>query len=181
MPLKLFHTTGYSTLLQPGETRIPPHPARLVVFGSLWLGLACNMAVWRLLAGSGEGWRTTVGSAAVLAGGTAVFLSLLGWRRTLRLAMTLVLVAGALFAAGVWTQHLPVDALWQGAPRTWLPAWTSFLRWQVLGLMLVLAVLPIVWVWAAPMRRISAHAQLRVGTVGIFLGAALAGAGIFLL
>jgi lipid A ethanolaminephosphotransferase len=181
MALKLFHETGFSTLLQPGETRVTPHPARLVVAASLWVGLACNVAVWRLLAGSGEGWRATLGSVAVLAGGTAVFLGVFGWRRTLRMALSLVLIAGALFAAGAWSEHLPVSVLWQGPPRTWLPAWTSFLRWQVLALVLLLAVVPIVWLWNFPLRRLPGPSQLRCNIAGAMLAGLILGAGLYLL
>jgi lipid A ethanolaminephosphotransferase len=179
MALKLFHTTGYSTLLQPGETRVAPHPARLVLVASLWVALACNVALWRWLAGSGDG-RSTVAAAAVLGGGTCLFLSLFAGRRMLKIALTLVLLAGALIATGLWSQHLPVATLWQGPPRTWLPAWASFLRWQVLLLMLVLAVLPIVSMWNASARRLSARSQLLTSIAGIFAGLLLSGAGFFL-
>jgi len=54
MALRLFRTTGYSTLLMPGESRLATHPARLVAAASLWLALACNVALWRLLSGDGD-------------------------------------------------------------------------------------------------------------------------------
>ncbi|HEX2544681.1 MAG TPA: hypothetical protein VHL79_07380 [Ramlibacter sp.] len=174
MALKLFRTTGYSTLLMPGEARLAPHPARLVLWGALWLALACNVALWRLE------WRGTLAWAAIVGGGAGVFLSVLGWRRTIRMALTLACIAGALMACGLWSQQLPVQALWQGPPRTWLPAWTSFLRWQVPTLFLVLAVVPIVLVWNAPFRRLSGPAQLRANILGALAGAAVVGAGIFL-
>ena len=160
MALRLFRTTGYSTLLLPGETRQATHPARLVLWASLWLAIACNVAVWRFLGGTAD-WRTALGSFAVIGGGAGVVLSLLGWRRTLKLAITLALLGAALAAAGLWTQMLPVHTLWHGSPRTMLPAWASFMRWQVLVLLLALAVVPIVWVWNHPVRRLSGQAQLR--------------------
>lgn len=179
MPLKLFHTTGYSALLQPGETRASPHSARLVLGASLWVALACNVALWRWLGGSGNA-RSAIAAAAILGGGTCLFASFFGGRRTLKTALTLALVTAALMAAGLWSQELPVATLWQGPPRTWLPGWASFLRWQVLVLVLVLAVLPVVAVWNASVRRLSLAAQLRSSVLGIFLGAALASAGFFL-
>jgi hypothetical protein len=80
----------------------------------------------------------------------------------------------------LWSQELPVAMLWQGPPRTWLPTWASFLRWRVLGLVLILGVLPIVSVWNASARRLSLPRQLRSAVLGISLGAALASAGFFL-
>ena len=175
MALKLFRTTGYSTLLMPGEARLAPHPARLVLWGALWLALACNVALWRMNWHGAAAWATIVGGAA------GIFLSVFGWRRTLRLALTLAFIVGALIACGLWTQQLPVETLWQGPPRTWLPAWASFLRWQVPALVLVLAVVPIVYVWNAPFRRLAGPAQLRTNVLGALLGAAVLFTGIFLI
>ena len=175
MALKLFRTTGYSTLLMPGEARIAPHPARLVLWGALWLALACNVALWRLE------WRGAAAWASIVGGAAGVFLSVFGWRRTLRLALTIACIAGALMACGLWTQQLPVDTLWQGPPRTWMPAWASFLRWQVPALVLVLAVVPIVFVWNAPFRRLAGPAQLRANVLGAVIGAAVLFTGVVLL
>ena len=178
MALRLFRTTGYSTLLMPGESRVPPHPARLVLWGSVWLALACNVAVWRLLAGGLADWRGALASVLVIGGGSGILLSVLGWRRTLKPALTLALIAGALFAAGSWSQQLPVESLWQGPPRTWMPAWTSFMRWQVLVLVLVLAVIPIVWVWNTSLRRLSGQAQFKATLWGAALSGLLLVAGV---
>lgn len=180
MGLRLFRTTGYSTLLMPGEARVATHPAMLVLWTSLWLAFAANVAVWRLLAGSID-WRTALGAAAVIGGGSGIVLSVLGWRRTLKPAITLALLAGALVAIGLWSQQLPVGTLWQGPPRTLLPSWTSFLRWQVLALALGLAVVPIVWMWNHPVRRLPGQAQMQSNIGGSLLAALVFGAGLFLL
>ena len=170
MALRLFRTTGYSTLLMPGEARLATHPARLVLWASLWLGLACNVALWRWLAGTG-GWREALGSLLVIGGGAGAVFSLLGWRRTLKPAITLALIAAALVAAGLWSQQLPMETLWQGPSRTLLPAWSSFMRLSVLAQVLVLAVVPIVWLWNHGIRRLSGPVQLRSNLTGAVLAA----------
>ena len=180
MALRLFRTTGYSTLLMPGEARLATHPATLVLWASLWLALACNVAVWRAIGGSGD-WRLAVASALVIGGAGGAVFSLLGWRRTLKPAITFALIAAALVAAGLWSQQLPIHTLWQGPPRLLLPAWTSFMRWEVLMLVLVLAVLPIVWLWNHAIRRVPGPRQLRSNLVGALLAALMFGAGLFLL
>jgi glucan phosphoethanolaminetransferase (alkaline phosphatase superfamily) len=180
MALRLFRTTGYSTLLLPGEARLATHPARLVLWASLWLALACNVATWRFLAGSVD-LRTAAASVALIAGGSGFVFSLLGWRRTLKPVITIGLIAGALVAAGLWTQQLPIATLWQGPPRTMLPAWTSFMRWQVLAMVLVLAVVPVVWLWNHGVRKLPGHAQLQSNFSGALIAAAVFGAGLFLL
>lgn len=180
MALKLFRTTGYSTLLMPGEARLAPHPRRLVLWGSVWLALACNVGIWRFLLQRTDDWRNTVASVLVIGGVTAAFLSVFGWRRTLKPALTLALLAGALCADGLWSRQLPIEALWQGPPATWMPGWASFVRLQGLALMLVLALIPIVATWNAQMRRISGPAQLRANVAGVVLGALILGAGLVL-
>jgi len=180
MALKLFRTTGYSTLLMPGEARLAPHPARLVLRGTLWVALACNVGVWRLLLQRSADWQNALASVLVIGGLTCALLSLLGWRRTIKPALTFAFIAGALLADGLWSQQLPIQTLWQGPPRTWMPEWASFLRWQAMVLVLLLAVVPIVAVWNAQVRRLSGPAQLRANLQGAFLGAVLFGAGLVL-
>lgn len=180
MALRLFRTTGYSTLLMPGESRLATHPAMLVLWASLWLGVVANVGVWRWLGGSLEG-RHALASILIIAGASGALFSLLGWRRTLKPAITFSLIAASLVAAGLWSQQLPIDTLWQGPPRTLLPAWTSFMRWDVLGIVLVLAVVPIVWLWNHGVRRMPGPRQLQSNITGALLAAIVLGCGIFLL
>ncbi|QJW84848.1 hypothetical protein HK414_18335 [Ramlibacter terrae] len=181
MPLRLFRTTGYSTLLMPGEARLAMHPAWLVLGTSLWLALACNVGLWRFAADPGSGLRLALASVLLVAGGSFAVLSLLGWRRTLKFTATLLLLAGALAACGLWVQALPLEALWQQRPRALLPGWASFLRWQVPALMLLLAVFPIVWIWHVQVRRLPGPAQLQANVVGAIGGAIVFVAGLLLL
>jgi lipid A ethanolaminephosphotransferase len=180
MALRLFRTTGYSTLLMPGEARMATHPATLVLWASLWLGLACNVALWRWLAGTGD-MREALGSVLVIAGASGAFFSLLGWRRTLKPAITLALIAAALVAAGLWSQQLPMETLWQGPSRILLPAWASFMRVSVLALVLALAVVPIVWLWNHGIRRLPGPVQLRTNLTGAAFAALAFAAGLFIL
>ena len=179
MALKLFRSTGYSTLLMPGEARVAPHPARLVLWACLWLALACNVGLWRFVTHGVEP-RATLASVLLIAGGSGVVLNLLGWRRTLKPALSVALILGALLATGLWSQHLPIEALWQGPPRTWLPAWPNFLRWQAFVLLLALAVVPMVFTWNAQVRRLSGPAQLKANFWGACLGGVLLLAGFVL-
>jgi len=164
----------------PGETSVRPHPARLVLWGSLWLALVGNVGVWRLLLQRSDDWRSTLASVFLIAGASGTLLSLLGWRRTIKPALTLAFIAGVLVADGLWSRQLPVEALWQGPPRTWLPDWTSFLRWQGWLLVLLVAVLPIVATWHVQVRRLSGQAQLKSNLWGAMLAAVLFAGGVVL-
>jgi glucan phosphoethanolaminetransferase (alkaline phosphatase superfamily) len=180
MRLKLFRSTGYSTLLMPGEARLAPHPGWVVLGVSLWLALACNVALWRELAGSarGTGIATALLAGAAAGGAAATVLSLLAWRRTLKLAATVLLLLGALLACGMWIQSVPVtETLWSVRWRTLLPSWASLLRWQVPALVIGLGVLPAVVVWNLKLRRLTGPAQLRANFLGAAIGAAVMFAG----
>ena len=181
MALRLFRTTGYSTLLMPGEARLAMHPVWLALGTSLWLALACNVGLWRLAADPAADARMALASVLLIAGGSFGLLSLLGWRRTLKFTATVLLLAGALAACGLWAQALPLEALWQQRPRALLPGWASFMRWQVPALMLLLAVFPIVWIWHVQVRRLPGPAQLKTNVLGAICGGIVFGAGWLLL
>jgi lipid A ethanolaminephosphotransferase len=180
MALRLFRTTGYSTLLMPGESRVATHPGMLVLWASLWLGIVANVAVWRWLGGSLDA-RHALASSLVIMGASGALFSLLGWRRTLKPVITFTLIGAALVAAGLWSQQLPIETLWQGPPRTLLPSWASFMRLDVLGIVLVLAVVPVVWLWNHAVRRMPGPRQLQSNITGAMLAAIVMACGIFLL
>ena len=172
MMLKLFRSTGYSSILVPGETRVAMHPAWLVLGLSLWVGLACNVGLWRLVTtGRGTDLQAALMTGLFAAAATGVFLSLMGWRRTLKLAATGWLLLAALIACSLWLRSLPFDAsLLQKGPRELMPAWSSLTRWQAPALLVALALPPMLWVWNIPLRRLSGPAQLAANVTGMALG-----------
>lgn len=177
MSLKLFRSTGHSSILAPGETRLAMHPAWLVLAVSGWIGLACNVGLWRELRslGNGPGLAKALIASAFLAGACAAVLSLLGWRRTLKRAATLLLLLASLAAASIWVQGRPVDAalLDQGLRNLLLPSWPSLLRWQFAAVLAVCGLLPMFWVWQVPVRRLPGPSQFNSNALGVVGGVAL--------
>jgi glucan phosphoethanolaminetransferase (alkaline phosphatase superfamily) len=177
MALKLFRSTGYSSILVAGETRLALHPAWMILGVSLWVGFVCNVAVWRGLRGSASLAHGLVVAGAVTAA-SVLWLSVFGWRKTLKPAATLLLVLAALASSSIWSQAWPVDAsLLERPPSTvFVPPWASLLRWQVSATLAGLALVPAVWVSQTAVRRLGGPQQLRVNLLGIGLAvAALAG------
>lgn len=174
MSLKLFRSTGYSSILAPGETRLAKHPAWLVLATSAWVGFACNVALWRSLH-SGDpslAWALTLGLFSAAAAGFV--LSLFGWRRTLKPAATLSLLLAGVVAAGLWSRSAPLDAtLWGKGPGALLPSWTSLLGWQVPTLLVVLVLVPMLWLWQTRVRRLSGPSQLGANALGMGCAAAV--------
>ena len=180
MSLKLFRSTGYHSILSPGETRIAMHPGWAVVASSLWVGFACNPWFWRSLSDGGPGLLAATLQGVAIAGGAGSVVSLFGWRRTLKPMATLLLGAAALVAAGVWTQDVGT-AMEAQRPMLALPSWASLFGWQVPTLLGLLGLLPMLWLWNMHLRRLSGSSQLAANLTGMALGATITGGALLAL
>ena len=184
MSLKLFRSTGFESILSPGETRASIHPGWIVTVTSAWAGFVCNAGVWReLWAGDRPAVARAFAVGAFVAAICAVILSVLGWRKTLKPAATLILFVAALAACSIWQQDIPVDAkLFQHRLSSLLlPSWAGLLRWQVATLLAVLALAPAVWLWNTPVLRLPGPQQLNINMIGTLLASILVAASGFLL
>jgi glucan phosphoethanolaminetransferase (alkaline phosphatase superfamily) len=186
MSLKLFRSTGYSSIFAPGQSRVAMHPGWITAATSAWVGFACNVALWRELAHSSMdnmGWSRVLALAVFVCGASALLLSLLGWRRTLKPAATMLLFMAALAACSIWSQALPMDSslLDKRLSSLILPPWASLLRWQASAVLAGLALAPSVWAWNTKVRRLSARQQLSATVMGILIGVVLLAASGFAL
>jgi lipid A ethanolaminephosphotransferase len=182
MSLKLFRSTGYSSILVPGETRVAMHPAWLALATSAWIAFACNVALWRALVSGEPGLGRALAVGVFTGAASGLVLSVLGWRRTLKPAASALLLLAAVAAAGLWTQAAPLDAsLLARRFGALLPPWTSLLGWQVPLLLVVLGLAPLLWVWQAQLRRLPGPEQLTANAVGFAIAAALMAASGWLL
>ncbi len=185
MALKLFRSTGYSSILMAGETRLALHPFWMILAVSAWTGFACNVALWRQLSGSAHatGLRPAIALALFVAGASVTVISFCGWRKTIKPIATLAVFIAALAACSIWSDGLRIDAalLAHGMARVLVPSWASLLRWQFFALLALLALVPMVWLWQTPLRRLPAHQQRNVNMGGLLIGAAVMSAGGWLL
>lgn len=184
MALKLFRSTGYSSILAPGETHLARHPAWLALAVSLWAGFACNVLLWRAVAAlpDSAALPRALLLGAFIAAACGLVLGLLGWRKTLKPAATVLLFAAGLSACAIWGQALPLDSIAEvRVSRLLLPSWATLLRWQVSLLLVVLAVVPTIWVWNTPVRRVPGPKQLGANVKSMLVSAVvLAAAGALL-
>jgi glucan phosphoethanolaminetransferase (alkaline phosphatase superfamily) len=183
MSLKLFRSTGFESILTPGETRTSIHPGWIITATSAWAGFVCNVALWReLWSGDRVALARAFALGAFVAAICAVILSVLGWRKTLKPAATLILFVAALAACSIWQQDIPVDAklLQQPLSRLLLPSWASLLRRQS-ALLVVLALAPAVWLWNTTVLRLRGPQQLSINMIGTLLASILVAASSFLL
>ena len=129
-------------------------PAALLVAGaSAWMATAGNAALWRELQGLGVpaaqgGWLLTLTLAGMLAAALFALLSLFTWRRVLKPAIVLLLLATAAGAHFMWTYHVVIDGAM--ATNTLQTDWHeahALLTPRLVAVLLLGAVLPSSLVW----------------------------------
>ena len=161
MTLRLFHITEFaeSRLSSPAAQREAYHPFGLVLLFSLWLAVICNLALWQALSrlpelGTGAAWRIGMALALMMTCALVMLLSLLSWRRTLKLSLTLLLLLAAVNAHFLLTQGTFINA---DLLRRFLhnPAvqLRVLLGWKFFFVVLLLGVVPTVLLWRMRVRR----------------------------
>lgn len=176
MSLKLFRSTGFHSILTPGEARLALHPGWAVAAVAGWIAVACNVWLWQALLGHGALLPALTGTVAAFAY-LAALLSALNWRRTFKTASSLALLTAALLAAGAWTQDVPLQQLLEGRRvMSMLPTWASLFGWEVPMLLAMLGGLPVLWLWNTQLRRLSRAEQwkLNVAALSCYLPLAVA-------
>ena len=158
--------------------RQPLHPARVVVLVSLWLATACNLPLWREVAqlpgqGSLRGALFALAFALIVAAGNAALLSLFAWRRTLKPAAAVLVVAAAFGAYFMLAYGIAIDAsMLVNVLQTDVHEARDLLNWRLPVTVLALAAPPLWWLARTPVRRV---APLRLaGHNALLLGGAVA-------
>ena len=162
MARKLFRNTEFAHSSHYGVTqeRAATHPHRIVILASLWLASAGNVALWRALLalpelGNTRGLVFCIAFALMIAAVTCALLALLTWRWTLKPALTLLLFAAAAGAHYMLAYGIVIDTtMMVNVLQTDLREVRDLLGWQLLLTLFILALLPTVWLWRHPVRRV---------------------------
>ena len=145
--------------MKPGETLIKEtissgwHPAKLLTMFSLWFATLGNLPLWLELARLPEmnDWRAvwfTLSFAVIIAAMLMVVLSLLNWRWVIKPAISLLLLAAAFGGYFMFTYGVVIDStMMTNALQTDLRETRDLLSWKMLGVVLVFAILPMIWLW----------------------------------
>ena len=148
----------------------------LVLLASVWIATMCNVALWRELSrlpglSTGQVATISVALALVIALATAALLSLLAWHWTLKPVITLFLVSAALGTYFMMAYGVVIDkTMMVNTLQTDVRETRDLLNWQLLGTVLLLAVLPAVFLWRQKLRRKSLARQA-VANVGALVSA----------
>ena len=165
--------------------RTPRSPALIVVLASVWLAVAGNLALWQTLSRLPDvaGFRGLAFGAAfalIIAGAVTAVLALFAWRWTLKPVISLLLLLAAFATYYMLMYGIVVDTpMVINVFQTDVREARDQLSWQLLLSVLVLAVLPMVWLWpqALPTRtwrqQVLRNAALFVGGLGVTIGTTL--------
>src|SRR5215212_5725364 len=140
-------------------------PLSLAVLASLWTASLGNWPLWRALArlpemASPRGALFFVGFGLMIAALTTGFLALLAWRHTLKPAIAFVLLSAAVGAYFMGTYGIVLDpTMMTNVLQTDPREVRELLSAQFALNLVVLAVLPIAWLWRARIRAIPALSQ----------------------
>ena len=157
MLLNLFHNPK-SSFSTTAATAI--HPSWLIVLTVVWLATLGNMALWLELYRSPEmtGMRAVwfcTAFALLIAALTCMLLSLLCWRWTLKPVISIFLLVAALGGYFMLSYGVVIDStMLVNVMQTDLRESRDLVSWKMLLLVLLFAILPMIWLWRKPMKRL---------------------------
>jgi len=138
----------------------------LVLLTSLWLATLGNAALWQQVMGVPDlgGWHRVVfglAFAVIIASVITALVSLLAWRYTLKPTLTLLLLLAAFATHYMLMYGIVVDTpMVVNVFQTDTREARDQLSWHLLATVVVLAGLPIAWLWRQPVHVLSLGKQL---------------------
>jgi lipid A ethanolaminephosphotransferase len=149
------------------------NPLTLAALASLWIATLANWPLWRALLALPETatWRGALfvaGFCAMVAALTTALLAFAAWRRTIKPAIALFVVSAALGAHFMGSYGVVIDPtmmtnVLQTNPRETL----DLLNLHLVFALLVIAGVPLLWLWRTPVQGLRFAAQLwrNLGTI----------------
>lgn len=141
-------------------------PAWMIVWTSVWVASAGNLALWRELIQMPElnnlrGLGFTVALGLGIAAANALVLALFNSVWTIRPALSLVLLSTAFGAYFMLSYGVVIDpTMIDNVLQTDLRESGDLLGWRLLATVLLLAAPPLAWVWRQPLRPAGALRRL---------------------
>ncbi|MEO6293030.1 MAG: phosphoethanolamine--lipid A transferase [Burkholderiaceae bacterium] len=155
------------------------HPSWLIVLTSVWLATLGNLALWQELARLPEMNDLRAlwfgGSFALLiAALTAMLMSILCWRWTLKPVLSLFLIAAAMGGYFMLSYGVVIDStMMVNVMQTDLRESRDLTSWKMLLTVLGFAVLPMLWLWRVQIKRVSMLRQIAHNALLFVAGVAL--------
>ena len=152
-----------------------PSPWRAVWPLALWLAVVGNVPLWQrvfALGGSqGQLWVLLAGLGVLVLGGTVVLLSLLTWPRVYRPAASLLVLVAAFNSHFMWQYGAVIDpTMLANVVHTDAREVRDLLSFSLLFTVLLVAGMPLWWIWRKPLRTRPWLAQTGRNAGGAVLG-----------
>jgi lipid A ethanolaminephosphotransferase len=163
------------------------NPLTLVVLSGLWMAGAANWPLWRTLLALPEmatprGALVMAGLFVIIAALTIGMLAAFAWRGSVKPMLTWCLVTSAVAAHFMGTYGVVIDPPMMGnLLQTDLREVRDLLGPRLGFSVLLMAGLPIAWLWRQPLRCVTAWSQLRCNLLGMTAAVVIATVLVFLL
>ncbi len=166
--VKLFRVTEFaeSVFQSPLSHRTSLHPLWVMLGVAVWIGTVGHWPLWQTLLLGEPGANhpalpvaLAAAMAAQLALGALLWLALFGWRWSLKLAITLLLLWAALGSCAMWLQRAAGEAVALSPGDLlmfYLQAdnWSRLQSWPCVATLVGVALIPAVLIWRGRIRRI---------------------------
>lgn len=155
----------------------------LILLASLWMASLGNLALWRALTQLPDlsGWHGLLiglSFALMIAGATCSLMALLAWRWLFKPAVSLLLLLSAFSTYYMWMYGIVVDtAMVTNVFQTDIREARDQLSWSLLYTVLLLAVVPIVWLWRQQISIVNLKRRI-VSNLIVFVGGLLVTSGL---
>jgi lipid A ethanolaminephosphotransferase len=172
MGLKLFRSTGHTSLLDARAAAAWQHkaaagrnPLMLLTVISIWLATVGNWALWRALARLGQlgtlgDYAFAAAFAVIIFAGIGFVTALLAWRLSIKPLLTVLLLMAAFGMHFMLTYGIVIDDTMIVNVLQTNPSETrDLLNLRMLITVLLVAGLPIFWLWRQPVQRLTLLAQ----------------------
>lgn len=151
-------TTQRRTFAGHSDARAGWNPLTLAILAGVWIAALPNWPLWRALlalpeTASPRGVLFIVGFGVMIAALSALLLTLLAWRRTIKPAIALLLVAAAIGAYFMGSYGIVIDTtMMTNVVQTDPREVRDLLNLRLLGSLALLAGLPLLLLWRVPVR-----------------------------
>jgi lipid A ethanolaminephosphotransferase len=142
------------------------NPLSLAALAALWLATVCNWPLWRAMSALPE-LSSARGALFLLAFGGIIFfaiwllLSVAAWTRSIKPVIAVFLISAALCAHFMGSYGVVIDpTMMLNVVQTDVRETRDLLGWPMLLSVMLLAVLPLIWLWRAPVSRLNFGSQL---------------------
>jgi lipid A ethanolaminephosphotransferase len=152
-----------------------PSPWRAVWPLALWLAVVGNVPLWQRVAAlggsQGQLWVLLAGLGLLVWGGTVVLLSLLAWPRVYRPTASLLVLVAAFNTHFMWQYGAVIDpTMLANVVHTDAREVRDLLSFSLLFTVLLVAGVPLWWIWRQPLRTRPWLAQTGRNAGGAVLG-----------